>query len=71
MRKFVVHVYEATVVSENEVWPDGDGPRYPTAEDVAAILGADLSQLPDDRVMALTDWGVLDKPNVAVTVLDA
>lgn len=44
--------YELTV---NEIWPDGDAPENPTAEDVKEQLE---SQGPKYRV--LDDWGISD-----------
>lgn len=38
MKKFSFKISGYYVLTEDEVWPDGDGPENPTAEDVLDLI---------------------------------
>lgn len=58
-----VRVEADVALTLSEVWPDGNWPDNPTAEDVKAVMEAD-----GPRHHVLDDWGVLDGLTVHVAV---
>jgi hypothetical protein len=57
-----ISIDDAHVTAE-EIWPDGDGPEDPTAEDVAAVMRAEGS-----KYRVLFDWNLLDYEELEVSV---
>jgi hypothetical protein len=39
-KEFLLNAHLIVRLSESEIWPDGDGPEHPTAEDVCALIEA-------------------------------
>jgi hypothetical protein len=49
---FTISLCGAEVLSIEEIWPDGDAPKNPTREDVAAVLAKYSAR---DLIL---DWGI-------------
>lgn len=60
MRSFNIAITAEWDLSEDEIWPDGDGPENPTTADVIA----ELTKIRPQR-RALHDWN-LDEYEVTV-----
>lgn len=65
---FTIHIeadYDLTVA---EIWPDGDAPKNPTAEDVAEVMGRTNDGLRNvtNKRRVLHDWCLLDDLEVWV-----
>lgn len=61
MTDWTIHVEADIHITEAEVWPDGDGPENPTAEDVAQAM-----RNHGTRRMTMRDWGLDDELVVTV-----
>lgn len=59
---FIVHIEEDIYLTVGEVWPDKDGPKDPTAEDVAEAM-----EQAGRKQRVLRDWCLLQDPDVWVS----
>lgn len=59
-RKFEIKITGSCVLDEKQIWPDGDGPEIPTAEDVLRVIatqyGNGWSVICFDRF--LREWNI-------------
>lgn len=54
-KRFAIRIKGEVVLDESQIWPDGDAPENPTANDALAVLDAELG-LSD----VLVEWGLED-----------
>ncbi|NBZ97081.1 MAG: hypothetical protein EBR40_11800 [Proteobacteria bacterium] len=65
---FTVHVESVVTMTVEEVWPDKDGPKDPTAEDVAEAMEWYMRSRRVRMYRMLDDWGLMDSNDLSVTV---
>jgi hypothetical protein len=64
MKRFRISIDIESVLSVEQLWPDGDAPENPTADDVKALIdkcgGIDI----------IEDWNLADDFDIDVTAVD-
>jgi hypothetical protein len=48
------------VLTPEQIWPDGDGPAHPTADDVRALLDKLYGDNPYPVPQIIHEWGLTD-----------
>lgn len=64
-REFFVDIEASVVLGLDDIWPDGDAPENPTAEDVAALMRKCGSK---HRV--LDEWDLVGELTITVSAWD-
>lgn len=64
---FTIHIETDMELTVDEIWPDGDAPKNPTAEDVAEAMERTNDGLRTNKRRVLDDWCLLDDLEVDVT----
>jgi hypothetical protein len=57
---FIVHIEADIELTVDEIWPEGDAPKHPTAEDVAERMERDELRNMTNKRQVLNDWCLLD-----------
>jgi hypothetical protein len=61
MKKFKFEFHSDVVLTEKQIWPDGDGPKTPTVKDVM-----DLIEKWGGGIRVLYDWSLGDDDDLKV-----
>ena len=62
MKRFLLTITCQVELDADQIWPDHDGPKTPTAADVTDLL-AELYREPHE---VITEWGLEDHVQVSV-----
>lgn len=54
MKKFRIRAVSDYVLTEKQIWPDGDGPENPTAEDVQELIDSEYHS----TMQMLEEWNL-------------
>lgn len=57
-KQFSIRFETEATLTVDEIWPDGDAPENPTAEDVRAVF---LESCRNDVLRGLEDWDLVDR----------